>query len=121
VCSSRYAGPAASYQDNVNRLLQELNGVVEEQRNARFRCVMTLAYDDQKVLSTEGVCSGTILFEPRGVNGFGYDPVFFVPEYRQTFAEMPAAIKNRISHRGLALADMKRLIQYHYQEVFYEK
>ncbi len=110
VYSSRYAGANASYEDNVNRLLQKMGGVAPDRRVARFRCVMALAHNG-KVETVEGCCEGTILTEKRGRKGFGYDPVFFVSQYGQTFAEMDLLQKNKISHRGLALAKMKALLR----------
>jgi XTP/dITP diphosphohydrolase len=105
VYSSRYAGPGASYEDNVNKLLNELEGVPPSRRQARFRTVMAFVYDDTEQLA-EGECQGLITETKRGEQGFGYDPVFLVPEQDKTFAEMTLAEKNNISHRGRALARM---------------
>jgi len=109
VHSSRFAGENASYDDNVNKLLQQMEGVDQKRRSARFRCVMALAQEG-KAETVEGCCEGVILTHRRGRNGFGYDPVFLVPQAGQTFAEMDLLQKNAISHRGLALARMKELL-----------
>ena len=108
VYSSRYAGPGASYEDNVNKLLNELEGVPPSRRQARFRTVMAFVYHDTEQLA-EGECQGLITETKRGKQGFGYDPVFLVPEQDKTFAEMTLAEKNNSSHRGRALA---RMVEY---------
>jgi len=105
VHSDRYAGPNASYKDNVQLLLTELNGVTN--RNARFRTVMALVGQNSEEW-WEGVAEGEILTESRGEDGFGYDPVFWSPELCVTFAEASLEDKNRVSHRGRAL---RRLIE----------
>lgn len=105
IYSARYAGTHARDTDNVAKLLRALEGVPPEQRGARFRCV--LAYlrhaHDPAPLICEGVWEGRILDAPRGENGFGYDPVFRVPERKCSAAELPPEEKNRLSHRGQAL------------------
>lgn len=105
IYSSRFAGKTASDADNVARLLQELKDVPEEKRSARFRCAIVFMRhaDDPAPLICEGIWPGRILDAPRGTNGFGYDPVFFVPEYGCASAELSAEEKNRLSHRGQAL------------------
>lgn len=110
VLSARYAGKNATYSDNVEKLLRELQGVPEAERTARFRCVVAIA-DGDNVRTVEGVCEGNILLEPRGSGGFGYDPVFYIPEFKQTFAEMPLAEKNATSHRGQALRKARKVLQ----------
>ena len=104
VRSARYAGPGASYEDNVAKLLDELEGVEVGVRSARFRTVIAVAYPDGSSLVVQGELSGEITIEPRGDNGFGYDPVF-VPESGDgaTLAELTEKAKNDISHRGRAL------------------
>lgn len=88
-------------QERIERLLNELGN--ELNREARFVCVIAIARPDGTIaLEAEGICPGRILHQPRGGSGFGYDPIFFVPEYNQTFAEMSAELKHRISHRGKA-------------------
>jgi len=109
VFSSRYAGLQAMYADNVQKLLRELEGVPAMQRTAEFRTVMALALDGKTYL-VEGRCRGRITLAPAGNNGFGYDPVFFVPELNKTFAELTLAEKNKISHRGKAAAAFKALL-----------
>jgi len=109
VRSSRYAGENATYEDNVNKLLKALAGVPAEKRTARFRTIVAF-WDGKGVQTVEGVCEGIILDERRGHFGFGYDPVFYVPHLKKTFAEMSLEEKNKISHRGLALKKFKELI-----------
>jgi len=109
--SSRYAGPGASDEDRYRKLLRELDGVPWEERTARFRCVVAIATPEGEVHTAAGRCEGIIAFEPRGSYGFGYDPVFFLPELGRTMAELPPEMKNRISHRGQAARVAKRLLQ----------
>jgi|Deesub1362B_J571_1020462.scaffolds.fasta_scaffold00887_15 XTP/dITP diphosphohydrolase len=109
VYSSRFAGEQATYEDNVRKLLEELKDVPDG-RTARFRCVAAFV-DGETELLAEGVCEGQILHEPRGTGGFGYDPVFYVPEKGKTFAEMTLEEKNRISHRSRAFQRMKELLE----------
>lgn len=102
VFSARYAGEDASYKDNVQKLLAELAGVDKKDRGAQFRTVVALV-SDEGTHTFEGLCRGVILTGRRGDKGFGYDPVFQPKGYEQTFAELEAAIKNEISHRGKAM------------------
>ncbi|MDZ7681278.1 MAG: RdgB/HAM1 family non-canonical purine NTP pyrophosphatase [Fodinibius sp.] len=102
VYSARYAGESSSYQNNVDKLLDELAGVPTEDRGAQFRTVAAFVTDDQEH-TFEGICSGEILTEERGDGGFGYDPVFRPDGYEQTFAELDAETKNEISHRAKAI------------------
>jgi len=104
VYSARYAGEKASDADNVKKLLAELAG--KNNRRAAFECVISLAVPTGPALTYEGRCEGEILEAPRGVSGFGYDPIFFSPTLGQTFAEAGMAEKNKISHRGRAMAQM---------------
>lgn len=113
VVSARYAGIGASDQDNVYKLLKELEGVPDERRSARFICVMVFmehAGDPFPVIA-QGVWEGRILNHPIGDNGFGYDPVFWVPDYHCSSAELPAAVKNSLSHRGQALRSLTDLLK----------
>lgn len=103
VYSARYAGENATYQDNVDRLLKELNGVAEDERGARFRTVIAFISDEGEHV-VEGICRGDILARSRGDQGFGYDPVFRPEGYDLTFAELDQQEKNKISHRGRAVA-----------------
>jgi XTP/dITP diphosphohydrolase len=100
--SHRYAGEGASDADRINYLLAKLRGVPEGKRTARFRCVIALATPDGRVEFFTGECRGAIATAPRGSGGFGYDPVFYVPELGKTFAELKPEEKNRISHRARA-------------------
>jgi len=113
VTSARYAGVGASDHDNVLKLLDELKGVPDEQRTARFICVMVFmehANDPFPVIA-QGVWEGRILQRPVGANGFGYDPVFWVPEHNCASAELSADVKNSLSHRGQALRSLTNLIK----------
>jgi len=119
VYSSRFAGETATYADNVRKLLRELESVPPERRTARFRCVVAFV-DGRSTHVVEGTREGVILSEQRGSSGFGYDPVFFVPETGKTFAEMTPDEKNRISHRALALGKMKALLVRYFEEKNHE-
>lgn len=103
VRSARYAGTDATDRDNILRLLDALDGISDADRTARFRCVMAVVAPDGRTWTAEGACEGRILREPRGTSGFGYDPLFVPAGYENTFGELDAAIKNRISHRSMAL------------------
>ena len=105
IYSSRYAGGNASDRDNLEKLLADLADLSEDQRGARFQCVMVhLRHaQDPTPLICHGTWEGRILFAPRGSNGFGYDPVFYVPTHACSSAELPPELKNRLSHRGQAL------------------
>jgi len=107
VHSARFAGPKASDADNNALLLRELAGVPAEERGAAFHCVIALCRPDGSCQTFDGSLPGVILEAPRGSGGFGYDPLFLVPEYGQTFSELPLDIKNRISHRGRAMQQLK--------------
>ena len=109
VRSSRYVGDSASDAERVNFLLNKLKGIPHERRQARFRCVIAIAQPGKMTQTVEGICEGFISLEPQGENGFGYDPIFYLPEYGKTIAELPPGIKNRISHRGRA-AEKARLL-----------
>ena len=100
--SARYAGEGASDRDRVNYLLSRLKGVLWQKRPARFRCIIAIATPDGEIELCSGECRGFITFEPRGEQGFGYDPVFYLPELDKTMAELPLEIKNQVSHRGQA-------------------
>ncbi len=102
VFSARYAGEPTNYAENNKKLLSELKNITDEKRGARFRCVVALVTDGEEHIF-EGTCEGTIIHELRGTNGFGYDPLFQPDGYDRTFAELPAEVKNTISHRGKAL------------------
>lgn len=104
VYSARYAGEGATDRDNINKLLLEFRGV--ENSKARFVCVLALVTPEGKEIIAEGSCEGVILTEPRGKGGFGYDPVFYLPEFGKTMAEIPPTLKNRISHRARAAGSL---------------
>jgi len=105
VYSARYAGPGSSDTDNLLKLLQDLEGVPEAQRSARFICVLVFMQHaaDPTPLIAQGVWEGSIMTQPAGSNGFGYDPIFWVPTHYCASAELPPEVKNRLSHRGQAL------------------
>ncbi len=107
VYTARYAGENATDGENIQKLLSALEGVPTEQRGAQFVCVIALAQPGEKTQVFRGECCGTILTEKRGDNGFGYDPIFYVNQYDQSLAELPAEIKNSISHRFAALNALK--------------
>jgi XTP/dITP diphosphohydrolase len=107
VHSSRYSGPGATYESNVQKLLVEMRGI--KNRKAHFRCVMTLIWRNGMEVA-EGRVEGLILEKPRGKGGFGYDPVFFHPPTGLTFSEMPMSLKNQFSHRSIALRQIVQII-----------
>ncbi|NPA49609.1 MAG: XTP/dITP diphosphatase [Thermodesulfobacteria bacterium] len=107
VYSARFAGEGATDEENIRKLLQELEGVPEEKRTARFRCVIVVYHPSGHWFKAEGVWEGLITTEPRGEGGFGYDPIFLIPELGKTAAEIPLELKNKLSHRAKALAEMK--------------
>lgn len=108
IYSARYAGSNASDSENVAKLLHELEQVPDEDRTARFHCAMVYLHHamDPTPKICQGSWEGRILFTPRGTNGFGYDPVFYVPDRNCSAAELPAEVKNAISHRGQALTQL---------------
>jgi XTP/dITP diphosphohydrolase len=110
VISARYAGENASDAERVSFLLSQLKDVPQEKRTARFYCVIAVAQPDGKVDFCDGECKGLITLKPWGANGFGYDPVFYLPEFGKTMAELPADVKNRISHRAKAAQKVKLLL-----------
>jgi len=110
VFSSRYAGEEATYSDNRRKLIDAIKDVPDDKRQAAFRTVVTI-YDEKGSTQVEGKCDGIIIAEERGDGTFGYDPVFYVPEYGQTFAEMDLKLKNKISHRGLAFGKAMEVIK----------
>lgn len=108
IYSARYAGVGAGDQANLDKLLAELEGVAAAERSARFQCLMVYIRhaDDPTPLICQGTWEGRILTAPRGSNGFGYDPVFFVPTHNCSSAELEPAVKNALSHRGQALRQL---------------
>lgn len=111
--SARYAGPRASDADNVAKLLHALDSVPESERDARFQCVLVYLRHaaDPTPLICQGTWEGRILRAPRGANGFGYDPVFFVPTHGCSAAELDSMVKNDLSHRGQALRRLRQLLE----------
>jgi XTP/dITP diphosphohydrolase len=103
VYSARYAGEGASDADRNRKLIEALSGVPADKRGARFVCAIAMIFPDGKDLIVRGTCEGMIAYEPAGSNGFGYDPLFYVPSIGATIAQMNAETKNGISHRGNAL------------------
>ncbi len=106
VISARYAGENASDAQNVKKMLDAVKG--EKDRNAAFKCVISIAVPTGAALTYEGECKGIIIDEPAGDNGFGYDPVFFYPALNKTFAQLTIEEKGRVSHRGKALQEMAK-------------
>ncbi len=114
VYSARYAGKNATDADNVKKMLDDLKS--HENRNAAFKCVISIAVPTGAALTYEGECKGVIIDKPIGDNGFGYDPLFFYPKLNKTFAQLTIEEKGRVSHRGLALkqiaAEMDKIIEW---------
>ncbi len=110
VRSRRFAGKEASDEERMALLLEKLKGVEWEKRTARFRCVMAIAGPQKTVRLCEGECRGIIAFEPVGKSGFGYDPVFYLPELGKTMGELPPGVKNEISHRARAAQKAREVL-----------
>jgi XTP/dITP diphosphohydrolase len=111
VKSARFAGKAATDPERVSLLLARLNRVPWEQRTAHFKCIIAIATPEGQSEMCYGECHGMIALEPKGENGFGYDPVFFLPELGNTMAELPLEMKNRISHRALASQKARQVLK----------
>ena len=111
VYSARYLGEDTSYEIKNQKILDRLAGVPEEKRTARFVCVIAAVLPDGRTFTTRGTIEGIIGYESRGEGGFGYDPIFFVPEYHCSTAEITMDQKNEISHRGKALRAMKEILE----------
>jgi len=107
IYSARYSGPKATARSNNLKLLKALQGVALTKRQAQYRCVVVLAAPRKILAITEGICRGYIADRLKGRQGFGYDPLFVVPKYHKTFGQLPNSVKNRISHRAVALNRMK--------------
>ena len=110
VQSARYGGPGLTDEERVDLLLRNLQGVPWEKRTARFHCVIAIAGPSLETRTVAGVVDGIIQYEPKGANGFGYDPVFFVPSLERTTAELPPEQKNALSHRGKAARKARDLL-----------
>lgn len=111
VYTARYGGSGLSDADRYRKLLDALTGVPWAQRTARFRCVVALATPAGHVQTADGACEGIIAFGPAGSNGFGYDPVFYLPERGQTMAQLAAETKHALSHRGRAARAAETLLE----------
>ena len=111
IYSARYMGEETSYRIKNANLIERLEGVPDEKRTARFVCAIAAVLPDGELLTTLGTVEGRIGYEEKGENGFGYDPIFFLPEFGCTSAELTDEQKNEISHRGKALRAMKELLQ----------
>lgn len=111
VYSARYMGEDTSYRIKNANLISRLEGVEDARRTARFVCAIAAVLPDGRELTSRGVIEGRIGYEEKGSNGFGYDPIFYVPEFDRTTAELNAEEKNRVSHRGKALQEMKQQLQ----------
>lgn len=117
VYSARYAGEDCDYKANNTKLIEEMKSVEKPNRTARFKTVMAIVFEDGSEEIIEGVCEGEILTELSGKGGFGYDPLFKPEGHEATFADLGAEIKNKISHRARALANMKSYLQRHLEKV----
>jgi XTP/dITP diphosphohydrolase len=115
VYSARYAGPHATDAQNMQKLIQRIHLLPESARQAKYVCAMALAVPDEETYVVFGECGGMITEEARGTEGFGYDPIFYVPTERKTFAELPAAIKYQISHRAQATAKLIQRLKEKYR------
>jgi len=113
IYSARYSGPGATDKKNLQKVLDELREIPESERSARFQCLMVFMNhaEDPTPLICQGTWEGRILFEPRGEEGFGYDPIFYVPSERCASAELAPEVKNRLSHRGQALQKLLTALQ----------
>lgn len=111
IYSARYMGENTSYDIKNANLLDRLNGVEDKKRTARFVCAIAAAFPDGEVITSEGIVEGRIAYEPKGENGFGFDPIFYLPEYGCTTAQLSEEEKNSISHRGRALRTMKQMLE----------
>ncbi|MBN2541502.1 XTP/dITP diphosphatase [bacterium] len=110
IFSARYAGEDVTYEDNYRKLLHELEGIPLNDRKARFVCTIAIVTKNDVYFFASGTLEGLITLEPKGEYGFGYDPVFYLPEYDKTVAELAPDIKNKISHRAQALQKAKEII-----------
>ena len=110
IYSARYLGRDTDYNYKNNYIIEKLKNAKDEERSARFVCVISLVLPDGREFIKKGVMEGMIAYEIKGENGFGYDPIFYLPEYGKTSAELSSDEKNKISHRGKALRAMKELI-----------
>ena len=117
IYSARYMGEDTSYRIKNQNIMDRLEGVPDEKRTARFVCAIAAVFPTGETLSTRGTIEGRIGYEERGTHGFGYDPIFVVPEYQCSTSELDPEIKNKISHRGKALREMKNKLE----KILYEE
>jgi XTP/dITP diphosphohydrolase len=110
IYSARYAGEGASDRENNQKLLREMETIRISKRGASFKCVMAMVFHDGREAVAEGSCRGRIGFREVGKEGFGYDPLFLLPQYGKTMAQLTLEEKNRVSHRGKALKKLKKII-----------
>lgn len=110
IMSARWMGEDTSYRIKNQKIIDNLEGIPEEKRTARFVCAIAAAFPDGRVVTKRGTIEGRIAHEERGENGFGYDPIFYVPEYDKTTAELSPEEKNAISHRGRALRMIREVL-----------
>ena len=111
IYSARYMGHETSYHIKNKNLIERLEGKTGEERSARFVCAIAACFPDGRVLTTRGTMEGQIGYEEKGENGFGYDPIFYLPEYQCYSGELPLEEKNKLSHRGKALRLMKEQLE----------
>ena len=111
IYSARYMGEVTPYEIKNSNLIERMKGVKGKDRSARFVCVIAAAFPDGEIITTRGTIEGVIAEEPAGENGFGYDPIVYVPEYGMTTGQMDPDAKNAISHRGKALTAMKKILE----------
>lgn len=111
IYSARYMGEDTPYEIKNSNLIERMKGVKGKDRSARFVCVIAAAFPDGEIITTRGTIEGVIAEEPAGENGFGYDPIVYVPEYGMTTGQMDPDAKNAISHRGKALTAMKKILE----------
>lgn len=111
IYSARFMGEDTPYEEKNRAIIERLEGVEGDARSARFVCVIAAAFPDGEVITTRGTIEGIIAKEPAGANGFGYDPIVYVPEYGMTTGQMEPEQKNAISHRGKALVAMKKILK----------
>jgi len=112
--SARFAGKNATDADRVTKLLAMMDGIPWDRRTAHFKCVIAIATPEGKLKLCQGKCHGIIAFEAKGKNGFGYDPIFYLPKLAKTMAELPLELKNQLSHRGQAAQKARKILnQFH--------
>ncbi len=117
IFSARYGGAGTSDKKNIEKLLKVMEGVPTPRRGASFKCVLAMVFPDGREIVVEGSCRGRIGFREVGRGGFGYDPIFFLPRYGKTMAELSLQEKNRVSHRGKALRKLKKSLERFLKEI----